>query len=160
MPAAAGVYGWYFREMPPGVPTRGCVRHDGLTLLYVGISPSRPRSGGTLRQRIRTHYRPGGASTLRRNLGVLLEGSLQLRVRSRPHCKFDYGRTEESLSEWMSRNAYVVWAEHPEPWVPEQDLIATVDLPLNINHNRQHPFCTHLQELRADARNRAVLLDR
>ena len=159
MPAAAGVYGWYFREIPPGVPTRPCERRDGLTLLYVGISPSRAKSKGMLRKRIVTHYRPEGASTLRRTLGVLLEESLDLRLKLRPDGRFNYGRTEEALSEWMSRNAYVVWAEHPEPWLVEPDLIASVDLPLNINENRQHPFCARLRALRASASARARLLE-
>ncbi len=34
-PPSPGVYAWYFREVPPDVPTQSCVIHDGLTLLYV-----------------------------------------------------------------------------------------------------------------------------
>ena len=63
VPALPGVYGWYFKEIPPGVPVDGCIKHDGLTLLYVGISPRRPsadgKSGQNLRKRIRAHYGPG-----------------------------------------------------------------------------------------------------
>lgn len=155
VPKEPGIYGWYFRDIPPRVPVRGCERFGRLTLLYVGISPRGPESGGTLRARIETHYRPRGASTLRRDLGVLLEDSLHLQLRSLARNKFDYGQTEESISEWMSHNAYVVWAEHPKPWVVEPDIIATVNLPLNIDHNSQHPFSVQLRALRADARKRA-----
>lgn len=42
LPAAGGVYGWWSRQLPPLVQAGGCARHDGMTLLYVGISPSRP----------------------------------------------------------------------------------------------------------------------
>jgi len=39
---APGVYAWYFRQIPPGVPTDGCTECQGRTLLYIGISPSAP----------------------------------------------------------------------------------------------------------------------
>jgi hypothetical protein len=46
IPSAPGVYAWYFLEIPPGVPTAGCVQQDGKVLLYVGISPSAPPTNG------------------------------------------------------------------------------------------------------------------
>ncbi len=78
-PAVAGLYGWYFREIPPGVDVDGCHSVEGLTLLYVGISPKQPPANGrepsrsTLRRRLQTHY-AGNAegSTLRKTLGCLL----------------------------------------------------------------------------------------
>ena len=39
VPAAAGVYAWYFDDVPDRVPVDGCRTADGHTLLYVGISP-------------------------------------------------------------------------------------------------------------------------
>jgi hypothetical protein len=42
IPAASGVYGWWFYEIPSGVPTAGCMTRDQWTLLYVGISPKAP----------------------------------------------------------------------------------------------------------------------
>ena len=79
VPARPGVYAWYFREVPPGVPVDGCHRHDSLPLLYVGISPSKPPSNGkppskqSLAKRVRYHF-AGNAegSTLRLTLGCLL----------------------------------------------------------------------------------------
>lgn len=44
VPATRGVYAWFFRVIPPIVPSRGCYRRDGLTLLYVGISPKNAQS--------------------------------------------------------------------------------------------------------------------
>lgn len=44
IPQSRGAYAWLFRNPPPGVPTDGCYVRDGLTLLYVGISPKNERS--------------------------------------------------------------------------------------------------------------------
>ncbi|HKW02291.1 MAG TPA: hypothetical protein VJN96_20885 [Vicinamibacterales bacterium] len=41
VPRASGVDAWFFREIPPRVPTVGCLQREGLTLLYVGISPQK-----------------------------------------------------------------------------------------------------------------------
>jgi hypothetical protein len=37
VPQASGLYAWYFKDIPPQVPTTGCITKSGLTLLYVGI---------------------------------------------------------------------------------------------------------------------------
>jgi hypothetical protein len=44
VPDAGGVYGWWFRRLPPLVDASGCCQHEGLALLYVGISPRRPHA--------------------------------------------------------------------------------------------------------------------
>lgn len=159
VPTTSGIYGWYFRAIPATVPTNKCVRSDAFTLLYVGIAPGFPGSKGNLRRRIRTHFRPRRRSTLRRDLGCLLESSLALQIELQSDgTSFYYGETELVLSEWMAANAFVAWAEHPEPWLVEKEIIQRTDLPLNINHNRRHPFCATLQALRKDARLRAKAL--
>jgi hypothetical protein len=112
VPAASGVYGWWFRRLPPLVHAGACARHDGLALLYVGISPSRPPRNGrpasrqSLRSRIRTHY-AGNAegSTLRKTLGCLLAGELGLQLRrvgSGNRKTFVDG--EQVLTAWMAEN--------------------------------------------------------
>ena len=46
VPRLSGVYAWYFREVPDGVPVKDCLMFEGLTLLYAGISPKAlPRNG-------------------------------------------------------------------------------------------------------------------
>ena len=45
---------------------------------------------------------------------------------------------EQCLNDWMARNAYVCWVEHPEPWVVEAELVRSLSLPLNIEHNTPH----------------------
>src|SRR5262245_11796197 len=83
VPAQPGVYGWWFRQLPPLVSPDGCWQRDGLTLLYVGISPAQPPNNGrppsreNLRKRLKYHY-AGNAegSTLRKTLGCLLADDL------------------------------------------------------------------------------------
>jgi hypothetical protein len=46
----------------------------------------------------------------------------------------------------------VCWIETQEPWVVETALLATVNLPLNLNQNRQHAFHSTLSALRRAAK--------
>jgi GIY-YIG catalytic domain len=122
-------------------------------LLYAGISPrqpprnGRPASQQTLRQRLRTHY-AGNAegSTLRKTLGCLLADELDIQLRrvgSGTRKTFVAG--EQVLSAWMAENAFVSWVVRERPWELQDDLIAAVDLPLNLegnSHNRLHQVLT------------------
>ena len=56
VPSVSGVYAWFFREIPGIVPTDGCVTKDGLTLLYVGISPKNESSSQNIRKLIKTQF--------------------------------------------------------------------------------------------------------
>lgn len=164
VPAVNGVYFWWFKEIPPGVPTEGCLTHEGYTLLYVGISPDKkgkPNSRANLKTRIKTHY-SGNAegSTLRRTLGVLLENESHFplrRVGSGTRTTFTH-LGEQWLDMWMEENAKVCWIPHEEPWVLEETLIATVSLPLNIQGNK-HPFKTVLSAMRSRAMAEAKLME-
>lgn len=162
VPAAPGVYGWWFREIPPGVPTDGCVVRDDLTLLYVGISPKAPPTNGraasseTVRSRIRTHF-AGNAegSTLRLTLGVLLADRLGIelrRVGSGRRLTFTTG--EPTLSDWMAEHALVSVIVVEEPWEFERTLIDRLALPLNLAGSA-HPFRPALSAMRSQARERA-----
>jgi GIY-YIG catalytic domain len=166
VPASAGVYGWWFRALPSRIDTSGCLRRDGLTLLYVGISPRRPPANGRapsrqgLRSRIRTHYTGNAeASTLRKTLGCLLGSELQIELRrvGSGH-RFTFVDGEPVLSEWMARNALVSWVACERPWEVEEQLIATLDLPLNLDGNQRHVFHPQLSRVRAQAVRRAKAL--
>ena len=156
VPAANGIYFWWFKEIPSGVPTEGCITQNGYTLLYVGISPDKkgkPNSRANLRQRIKTHY-SGNAegSTLRRTLGVLLatESNFPLRrVGSGKRMTFTHPG-EQWLDRWMDKNARVYWIEDDEPWVLEEMLIATISLPLNLQGNK-YTFKPILSSMRSKA---------
>lgn len=164
-PAGPGVYAWYFDEVPPGVPTAKCVRQADWTLLYVGIAPKAPPSNGkppsqaTLRKRLRQHF--GGVnasgSTLRLSLGCLLARNLGITLTAAGTS----GRLtflpegERRLTDWMKTHARVCWVEHEQPWRLEHELLGKVDLPLNLDDNRDHPFHAELSRTRAEAKARA-----
>ena len=145
------------------VDASGCCQHEGLTLLYAGISPRRPprnarvpgRQG--LRRRLETHY--GGnaeGSTLRKTLGCLLADELGLelrRVGSGRRRTFAAG--EPVLSAWMEENTRVSWVVRDCPWELEDVLIASVDLPLNLEGNSRNQFHPELTRTRADCVARA-----
>lgn len=156
VPRSPGVYAWYFREIPPGIPTFGCIVHDGLTLLYAGIAPRKrsaagAASGSTLRSRLRQHFRGNAsASTLRMTLGCLLGFELR-RVGKR----LTFGDSETALNEWMQANAFTCWMTCEQPWMIESELIRSVSLPLNLQQNDQHAFSPALRACRAAARRKA-----
>lgn len=162
VPGAAGLYGWYFRAIPPGVDVEGCHVLDGLTLLYVGISPKEPPANGrapsksTLRQRLKTHY-AGNAegSTLRKTLGCLLSdetGYPLRRVGSGRRLTFT-NPGEQALDRWMADNAFVTWTTADQPWLLERRLLHSgIPLPLNIRDNP----CERHTLLVKQARQRAV----
>lgn len=164
VPAINGVYFWWFKEIPPGVPTQGCITQDGYTLLYVGISPDKkgkPNSRANLKTRIRTHY-SGNAegSTLRRTLGVLLatESNYPLRrVGSGTRTTFTHSG-EQWLDRWMEQNAKVSWIADEEPWLLEGTLIANIPLPLNIQDNN-HAFKPILSAMRSKAMAEAKIME-
>ena len=156
VPVAPGVYAWWFRTLPADIDTSKCEQRDGLTLLYTGISPSRPPANGkppsrqNLRKRIRTHY-TGNAegSTLRRTLGCLLAEELGLEMRRygsghRRH----FGAGEQVLSQWMADNALVSWIVHPEPWEIEHQIIQSIDVPLNLDGNAMNAYHPTLSAIR------------
>lgn len=159
VPAQAGVYGWWFRELPwPHIDIAGCCHWQDCTLLYVGISPDRPPTNGrpasrqNLRKRIRQHYtRTAAASTLRRTLGCLLAGHLgiTLELAGSSGQRTNFGPGEQVLSQWMAANASVTWIVCEQPWELEDELIGGLDVPLNLQGNQRNPFHPVLTQARA-----------
>ena len=156
-PRRPGVYAWLFRARLPGVPLTDCFTRDGMSVLYVGISPESEASRATLRSRIRYHFRGNAeGSTLRRTLGCLLEpeiGTCLRRVGSGN--RFTFADAEAALSEWMAAKAAVAWLEVERPWLVEPEIIRSLSLPLNIRDNEHHAFYTTLRRTRHDANQRA-----
>lgn len=155
VPAERGLYAWYFKEVPPLVPTDRCIVKNGLTLLYVGISPKNETSKYNLRKRVTYHYNGNAeGSTLRQTLGVLLTQKSDFplrRVGSGNRMTFTH-LGELWLDEWMNDNAFVCWVTNHEPWKIEKQIIADVSLPLNIQDNKHHKFSPYLSELRKEAK--------
>jgi len=162
VPRCPGIYAWYFKEIPPGVPTEGCKEFEGKHLLYVGISPKKPPKTGkpssqNLRKRIKRHY-SGNAkgSTLRQSLGCILSEKLGIelrRVGSGKRITFHEG--EKKLSRWMCENAFVTWIVHEEPWRVEDQAINQLILPLNLRDNESHPFHQCLSSIRRESKRKA-----
>jgi len=108
VPRKPGIYAWYFRSIPPGVPTDGCRIVHGCTLLYVGISPKAPPknagepSGQTLWHRLRYHVQGNAeGSTPRLSLGCLLSRELAIKLRRVGSGKrLTFAEGEERLSQW------------------------------------------------------------
>jgi hypothetical protein len=163
VPDVRGVYAWYFAEIPGQTDLSNTVKLGNLTLLYVGISPRKPPIGGestskqNLRKRIRYHYRGNAyGSTLRLTLGCLLADRLKIQLRrvgSGTRMTFSDG--EPAISAWMAENAFVCWHESVEPWLIEDELIRTIDLPLNLAQNSHHAFHAELTQLRTEQKARA-----
>lgn len=107
---------------------------------------------------MRYHY-TGNAegSTLRKTLGVLLADGLGIELRRvGSGTRRTFGTVGElALSRWMNDNALVSWVVHPEPWVLEEELIATLDVPLNLQGNAHNAFYPVLKKLRAEAEQNA-----
>jgi hypothetical protein len=159
IPAAPGVYGWWFDRPPAVIDTTDCRTWQGLTLLYAGLSPKRapkngrPPSKGQLRQRLTTHY-AGNAegSTLRKTLGCLLADELGIELRRvGSGRRRTFVRGEQVLSDWMAEHAFVSIVEHPHPWELEDELIATLDVPLNLEGNSRNAFHAQLTAVRRRA---------
>jgi hypothetical protein len=163
VPRQAGVYAWYFDAMPGPVSPVGAHQYGDWTLLYVGISPSKPPENGrqpssqTLAHRIRYHYRGNAeGSTLRLTLGCLLSSELGIELRRvGSGTRMTFGQGEATLSTWMADHARVTWLLDPTPWVLEHQLIQTLALPLNLDQNRAHPFHPILSAMRRAAKARA-----
>lgn len=164
VPKSPGVYGWWFAQIPGPIDVAGCQRHNGLTLLYTGISPSRPPTNGkppsrqNIYQRIRYHYNGNAElSTLRKTLGILLSSDLGIELRRvGSGNRRTFGPSgEPALSFWMAENAFVSWIEQDDPWLLEDELISNLDVPLNLRGNAHNRFYLELKRLRAAAEQRA-----
>jgi len=158
-PSERGLYGWYFDRLPARIPVSDCAVVDGRFLAYVGISPSRDASSGTLRKRLRGH-RSGNASgsTLRLTLGCLLaeELGIQLGPEGRT-ARLTFGPGEALLSGWMAEHARVAYRVHPRPWEIEGGIIGRLSLPLNLRDNAHHSFHATLTAVRREAKRTARL---
>ncbi len=157
VPKEPGIYGWFFTEVPGSMNTDRCLQLGSATLLYIGISPQRPalngrptRASRNLQARIRYHYTGNASgSTLRTSLGCLLANRLKIHLQPiGSGASLSFGDGEDLLDHWMAEHAYVTWHETPEPWIIEDALIKTLDLPLNLEGNAHNSFFSELTEIR------------
>lgn len=107
----------------------------------------------------RAHPPSPEGSTLRKTLGCLLADELGIQLRrvgSGNRVTFVEG--EQVLSAWMAENAYVSWVVLDRPWELEEELIAALDVPLNLKENSRNQFHPVLTQARAQCLARAWTL--
>ena len=121
VPRVAGVYVWYFREVPGPIELSDCHVFDRMPMLYVGIAPKRPyqdgrRSKATLHQRVRYHsqgnaegFHPTTDPRLfaQRGVGIVLR-----RVGSGRRRTFSAG--EHALSDCLEGNVWTLSRTEPD----------------------------------------------
>lgn len=158
LPAVPGFYGWWSeRGSIHGLPHTPHPLDDGMSLLYVGISPARETSQQTLRSRIVGNHINGnvGSSTFRFVLAALLLDALELHPRPRGR-KVTLDMADNArLSAWQREHLGLTWCACPRPWVIESEVIAQLAPPLNSAGNASHPYYPAVRSARAEFRRRA-----
>lgn len=155
----SGAYFWYFKdigvlfkeEMIKKLYLPSVIQHHGYYLLYLGIA-----EGQSIKKRIvDKHLRSAHVSTLRFNIGSLL--AHKHNVVPFPNAKrgkFAIGGAwdvEGRISSFIEENAMLSWIESTQPRLVERALLGDykrISFPLNIQGNRQHPFCSTLCAIR------------
>jgi len=164
LPDSGGLYAWWaVAGSLASVPRHPHPTFQDVDLFYVGIAPSREGSLATLRSRvIRNHVRGNiGASTFRFTLAALLLDRLELRP-THPSDRPVLSREDNAkLSIWQRENLRITWAEHPQPWLVEFEVIRALQPPLNVAENASHAFYAVVRaarkRLRRIARGEAVI---
>jgi len=153
VPSKRGFYAWFFKNIPETIATKNCFVRDGFTLLYLGISPSSESSSANLLKRIRSQHMNGNSagSTLRFSLASILGDSMNMPLIKKGSRIF-LGENEVKLNEWLDENARVTFVECEQPWLYESSLIKQLDLPMNLEHNKEHQFYPIMKKIRSDAR--------
>ncbi len=151
LPKSGGIYAWWIaRKRLIGVPANNHPTDAELDLLYVGIAPSGPTSGSTLRSRVVGNHMRGNiaASTLRRTLAALLIDELALKPIKTP-TKVTLPKAQNSqLSTWQQEHLRLTWHAVAQPWLFEAAVIAQLRPPLNLADNETHPFYKTLSAAR------------
>jgi hypothetical protein len=155
IPAAPGIYGWWFdnalaellskhmvcSELTESKTNRRHIARQGFELSYVGISPSAASKVGiksrALRDRLLNHCRgPLATSTLRRTLAALLRVEETLTIKASPSGKAQMSLQDEAkLTRWMSEHGRITWVTNAAPGLIEKELLDAEEgprLPLNI----------------------------
>lgn len=161
-PCEPGVYGWYFDEIPNGVPTSNCITLSWWlwkkTFLYAG------KANDLQRRILEFHFRgDADVSSLRLSLGCLLGKNLGICLLKRPRRKenkyaYTFGdEGETKLTRWMKKHAKVAWVCEKNYKELEIQVIKKYNLPLNTELNDR--LFTPLSDLKINLRLCAVTRD-
>ncbi|WP_220186835.1 DUF6884 domain-containing protein [Pseudonocardia pini] len=142
-----GLYSWWVDEEGAGDLSAGLGIPLTAGLIYAGLAgatrwPSGRRSTNTLWSRIAGMHLGGRHefSTFRRTLGAILA-----------HAADSPEIDETALTEWMSTHLVVVTAPYPDPddlGRLEEQVLDTLDPPLNLRGRPTSPIRARLTELR------------
>ena len=156
---APGFYAWWAAEGTiPGLPHHPHPERPELGLLYVGISPARPSSRGTIRSRIVGQHVGGNtsSSTFRFVLAALLFEELGLTPRrTRSKVVLD-SEDNARLREWQLDHLGLSWCVRERPWEVEGEVIVLMQPPLNSAGNRAHAFYPRVSSARSAFRAAAL----
>jgi hypothetical protein len=158
LPAASGFYGWWsLRGALPSLPHIPHPVDDGVSLLYVGISPARKTSRQTVRSRVIGNHLNGnvGGSTFRFALAALLLDALDLHPYLRGTKVALSVDDNRRLSAWQREHLLLTSSAQERPWEIEGEVIAQLAPPLNSAGNAVHVFYPVVRAARAEFRHRA-----
>jgi len=123
--------------------------YQGFKVIYTGIA------GTSLRKRdYRQHFtgNNAGSSTLRKSLGSLFGYPKIARDKNASNGKTKFNISDEiKLSEWMMKNLFLYFKTNSNPDELENELISTLNPPLNLSKNKNFKnkeFRNRLSELR------------
>jgi hypothetical protein len=152
LPAKPGFYAWWVaRGSIDGSPHHPHPARPGLGLLYIGISPKRPTSGGLIRSRVVDQHLRGNtaSSTLRFVLAAFLLDELNLTPRATTKKVILDREDNARLRQWQFDHLKLTWCERARPWEVEDAVIALLQPPLNCAANESHPFHPRVTAARA-----------
>jgi len=154
IPLENGFYSFFFKNLPSQIPVKNCFQRDGFFLLFIGSVPARKISTSNLRKSIINQHLKGNISnsTLRFSLACLLKKQLNLSFSKNKGKIYLSSDEEKKIDKWLDKNMKIAYLVDNEPWNDKVQIIQKLDLPLNIEHNKNHQFCSVLKKLRFDAR--------
>jgi hypothetical protein len=156
LPAKPGFYAWWMKEGAiAGIPPCPHTIEAGLHLLYVGIAPSRKTSSATIRARVIGNHIRGntGSSTFRLTLASLLFELEKYQRKRTSDRVILVAEDNQRLTHWQRENLRLTWAEHPNPFRIEGEIIERLKPPLNLAGNQSHPFWQTLSRARKNFRS-------
>ena len=158
VPGAPGFYAWWAPRGAIDVPHHPHPVDADLGLLYVGISPARPSSAGTIRSRIVGQHVGGNtsSSTFRFVLAALLFEELGLTPRKTKTKVVLDSEDNARLRVWQFEHLSLTWCVRGRPWEVEGEVIALMEPPLNSAGNSAHPFHARVSSARATFRAAAA----
>ena len=142
LPPEPGLYAWWMTHGElPGIPLQHVSGVDA-SLVFVGVTPSRPGSQQTLRGRVVGIDLRGNISDspFRRSLSALLWQREQWQLTHRGNRIMLAPDANHALTTWQSDHLCVSWAVHPHPWEVAQRVIKALSPPLNLAADRTHPY--------------------